>query len=209
MIEYGWDLKGPMPPLNTYGQTIPKYSWSAASLNAAGYCEGCTFYAYNKVPALRWRGRTEHRKELTAKQGLPTGSRVQRQKHSAKASWKWGLKDLGRWRVSCRHTDRGENNVCGFSRAHQSWVSIPKPTQNHHYNQRNAPLQELEFGEFPLNVGHWAENCSWASSDWLKSLAKFYSILLFKNTPLFFSVFRLRLLFPGLNLAGAPKFWTL
>lgn len=89
MIECGWDLKGPMPPLNTYSQTIPKYSWSAASLNAAGYCEGCTFYAYDKVPALRWRGRTEHRKELTAKQGLPMGSRVQRQKYSAKASWKW------------------------------------------------------------------------------------------------------------------------
>ena len=58
MIECGWDLKGPMPPLNTYGQTIPKYSWSAASSNTAGHCGGCTFYDYDKVPALRWRGRT-------------------------------------------------------------------------------------------------------------------------------------------------------
>ena len=126
------------------------------------------------------------------------GSRVQRQKHSEKASWKWGLKDLARWRVSCRHTDRGENSMCSFSRARQSRVSIPKPTQNHHYNQRNAPLQELQFGEFPPNVGHWAENCSWAASAslegevivWLteKSSYILFHSLLQKYTSLFLCV---------------------
>lgn len=65
--------------------------------------------------------------------------------------------------MSCRHTDRGENSMCSFSRARPSWVSIPKPTQNRHYNQRNALLQELESGEFPPNVSHWAENCSCTS----------------------------------------------
>ena len=46
-----------MPPLNTYCQTIPKYSWSSASLNAPRNCGRCTFYDYDK--SLRWGGRTK------------------------------------------------------------------------------------------------------------------------------------------------------
>lgn len=94
-------LEGPMPPLNTYSQTIPKYSWSAASLECwVGHCEGCTFY----VPMTRClpsdgevelRHRTQER--TNCKAGLTYGVKSSKAKAFRESFMETGLE--GFWPV--------------------------------------------------------------------------------------------------------------